>query len=71
MTPMQYAKAIVAAAIAGLSALAPALDGGITSAEATIIAVATLTGLGLVFAVPNKAPAGRPADPELSEQSGL
>lgn len=52
--PATYAKAIVSAAIAGLTALGTALtDGDVTGQEWTGIAVATLAALGIVYAVPN------------------
>lgn len=60
---MQYAKAYVAAAIAGLTTLGTALtpdnDGvvAVTAVEWVAVAVATLTALGAVWAVKNK-PAG-------------
>jgi hypothetical protein len=50
----KYAKAIVAGLIAGLTALAPALDGGVSGKEWIAIALATLAGLGVVYAVPNR-----------------
>ncbi len=49
-----YAKAVVGAAVAGLSALYPALDGGVTVQEWVGVSVATLLGLGVVWAVPNR-----------------
>lgn len=50
-----YAKAIVGGAIAGLTALGTALaDEKVTSLEWVAIAIATLAGLGAVWAVPNK-----------------
>lgn len=51
-----YAKALVGAAIAGLTALRPALDGGLTGAEVIEVVVATLVALGAVYAVPNREP---------------
>ena len=54
MNPSAYAKAIVGALIAGLTALGTALtDGGVSPQEWTVVAVATLGALGLVYAVPN------------------
>jgi len=48
------AKAIVAAAIAGLTAAATALqDGSVTPSEWVTVAIATLTALGAVYGVPN------------------
>lgn len=55
---MRYAKAIVGAAIAGLSSLHQAWDAdGVTGQEWVGVAVATLVALGAIWAVPNKAPA--------------
>lgn len=53
-----YAKAIVGALVAGLTALLPSLDAGVTAAEWTTAAVAFLVALGVVWAVPNA-----PAEP--------
>ncbi len=51
---MRYAKSITAAAVAGLTALGTALtDGGVTPAEWTGVAIATLGALGAVYAIPN------------------
>lgn len=71
MKPQQYAKALVGALIAALSALIPVMEDGLTTTEVLTAVVAALVGLSAVFAVPNQAPPGRPADPDLSEQSGL
>lgn len=50
----RYAKAIVGAVIAGLTALLPALDdGAITTGEWVVVAAAALGALGVVWAVPN------------------
>lgn len=50
-----YAKAIVGAAVAGLTALGTALtDDRVTTVEWVGVAVATLGALGIVYAVPNK-----------------
>ncbi len=52
--PAIYIKAILAALVAGLSALATALDNGAISAqEAVTAAIATLVALGAVYAIPN------------------
>lgn len=52
-----YAKAIIAALIAGLSALAAGLeDNSLTSQEWITIALAFVVALGAVFAVPNRPP---------------
>lgn len=56
MTPTTYAKAILGALIAGLGALATALtDEKVTSGEWVAVAIAALTALGVVYAVPNQA----------------
>lgn len=50
-----YAKALVAALVAGLTAVATGLDSSGLSAQEWIYAVvAFLVGLGAVFAVPNR-----------------
>lgn len=50
-----YAKAIVGAAVAGLTALGTALaDNQVTTVEWVGVAVATLGALGIVYAVPNR-----------------
>lgn len=55
---MHMLKAFVGALVAGLSALAVGLaDDNITGEEWLTAGVATLTALGVVWAVPNK-PAG-------------
>lgn len=51
-----YAKALIAAALAGLASAQAALPDGITQAEWVAIAIATLSGLGIVAAVPNRPP---------------
>jgi hypothetical protein len=50
---MRYAKAIVAALIAGLTSLQASLDGGLTAAEGIGAGLAALVALGAVWAVPN------------------
>lgn len=55
----KYAKAVVGALVAGLTALLPKLDGGVTAAEWVTAAVAFLVALGVVWAVPNA-----PAEPK-------
>jgi len=58
-----YAKAIVGALIAGLTALLPAFDdGAVTTAEWLVVGIAALGAFGVVWAVPNK-----PAVPESVE----
>ena len=50
-----YAKAIVGAAVAGLTALGTAMsDGQVTGEDWTRVVVAALVSLGLVYAVPNR-----------------
>lgn len=50
-----YIKAILGSAIAGLSSLVTALeDGGVSLQEGLIAAIAALTALGVVYAVPNR-----------------
>lgn len=52
-----YAKAIVGALIAGLGSLQQSLDNDtVTAQEWTGVAIATLSGLALVWAIPNKDP---------------
>lgn len=52
--PAAYAKAIVAALIAGLTALGTALtDGDLTAAEIVGCIVAALVALGAVYGTPN------------------
>lgn len=51
---LNYLKAITAAVVAGLGVLALALeDGAVTPNEWVNVAIATLVGLGAVWAVPN------------------
>jgi hypothetical protein len=58
-----YAKAIVAAIVAGLGSLYQALDDStVSSQEWVAVAMTTLAGLAVVFAVPNK-------DPEAEHQA--
>lgn len=51
---MNYAKAAVAAALAGLASAKGALPDGVTVGEAIEIASVTLGTFGLVWAVPNR-----------------
>ena len=52
-----YAKSIIAALIAFLTAIATALDsGGISASEWITALIALLAGFGTVFAVPNRPP---------------
>ncbi len=67
--PQEYAKALVGAAVAALSALIPLMDDGqVSTQDALAVMLAALVGGGAVFGIPNKPPAGKPADPHLSEQ---
>ncbi|WP_192902292.1 hypothetical protein [Micromonospora globbae] len=55
MNVKPYAKAIVGGLLAGLGALGTALvDNSVTPAEWVGVATATLAGLGIVYAVPNR-----------------
>ena len=59
MTWKPYAKAIAGAITAGLTAAATALtDGSVDPVESITIAIAVITALGVVWAVPNA-----PAEP--------
>ena len=53
-----YLKALTGALIAGLASLQQALDGdnNVTAQEWTGVTIAVLSGLALVWAVPNKDP---------------
>jgi hypothetical protein len=52
---MKIAKALVASAIAGLTALGQALtDDRVTGQEWIVVAIAVLAGLGVTYAVPNR-----------------
>jgi hypothetical protein len=52
-----YAKALIGAMVAGLGSLQQALDdGAVTPQEGTGVAIAFLSGLALVWAIPNKDP---------------
>ena len=64
-----YAKAVVAALVAGASFAIPVIDDGLVPSEVLGIAVATLTAFGVVFAVPNK-DADEPEDPEDFQAKG-
>lgn len=72
MSPREYAKAIVAALVAFLTALVTGLtDDHLTALEWVVAALAAVTAGGAVFGVPNRPPAGQPADPSLSEQDPI
>lgn len=61
MDPRFYLKAIIGALVAGLSALGVALeDGAVTYAEGVTIALAVVTALATVWAVPNAQPQPEP-----------
>jgi hypothetical protein len=65
MSPKEYAKAIIAAILAGLAALATALtDNTITPVEWIMVATAVLTAGAAVFGIPNAAPAVDDGAPE-------
>jgi len=52
---MKYAKAVVAAALAGLGSLSTAMtDNHITGSEWITVGIFTLTALGGVWAIPNR-----------------
>ena len=51
-----YFKALTAALVAGASAAIPLVDDGLTASECLGVAVAFLTALSVVYAVPNKDP---------------
>lgn len=58
-----YAKAIIGALVGALAALSQALDNDeVTQQEWVGVVIALLTGLVLVFAVPNRDPAGAHQD---------
>lgn len=53
---MQYAKAILASVISGLSAIVTALgDNALSTQEIVTAVLAALVALGAVYGVPNKA----------------
>jgi phage tail tape-measure protein len=52
-TMNRYLKAIVGAAIAGLTSVQASLEGGLTAGEYVTAAVALLVAFGAVWAVPN------------------
>jgi hypothetical protein len=61
----KYAKAIIAALIAGLGILGEGLtDGSLSGQEWIAAAVAALVALGGVYLVPNRAAAEKPATGE-------
>lgn len=50
----QYAKSLLGGAIAAISFAIPCVDDGLVGSEVLGIVLAGLTGLGVVYAVPNK-----------------
>jgi hypothetical protein len=70
MSAREMSKAIVGGLIAGLSVLAGAAGDGISIQEWITTAVAFLSGLGIVYVTPNRAPASQAAKPDVSEQDG-
>lgn len=68
-----YAKAVIGALVAGLTALGTALaDGAVSPAEWVGVAIATLGALGAVYAIPNiKAPTGATKDAGAVDYVGL
>ena len=68
MTPRQYAKALIGALIAGLSALTPSVQDGLSVTDVLTAVVAALIAGSAVFAIPNVAPVGQISDPNLSDQ---
>ncbi|MET9123029.1 hypothetical protein [Streptomyces sp. NPDC004528] len=60
----RYAKAVVAAVVAGSGSLATALnDGTVTATEAVTVVLAVLGALGITWAVPNRAATPSPTGP--------
>jgi hypothetical protein len=49
-----YAKSVLAGLIAAISFAIPCVDDGLLASEVLGIVLAGLTGLGVVYAVPNK-----------------
>jgi hypothetical protein len=65
-----YAKAVTGAAIAGLASLQQALgDGVVDAGEWTGVAIAILSGLALVWAIPNKDPQAEHQDESVQPPS--
>ena len=66
-----YAKALTGALIAGLASLQQSLDDSTVSAqEWTGIAIATLSGLALVWAIPNRDPEAEHQDESVQPPDG-
>jgi hypothetical protein len=56
--PQEFAKALVGAAVAALSALIPLMDDGqVSTQDSLAVILAALAGGGAVFGIPNKPPA--------------
>lgn len=67
-----YAKALTGALIAGLASLQQSLDNGAVDAqEWTGVGIAVLSGLALVWAIPNKDPHGEHQDESVQPDDGL
>lgn len=49
-----YMKAVVGGLVAGIAFAIPVVDDGLTVSEILGIALAALTGLGVVYQVPNR-----------------
>lgn len=65
MSPMEYAKAIAGAVLAGLAALATGVaDNVITPAEWITVAIATITAGTAVFMIPNRDPVAMDDGPD-------
>lgn len=65
-----YAKALVGALVAGLTALLPALaDERLTSTEVVTAVIAFLVALGAVYAIPNRDPAADHQDESVQPPS--
>lgn len=54
MNPAKFAKAIVGAAVAGLTALLPLVGDGVSLKDAIITAIAVLVGFNAVYWTPNE-----------------
>lgn len=71
MTLAPYAKAITAALVAALTCLGTALtDGTVTASDWVAVALALLTALYAVWAVPNADPTGEHQDESVQPPEG-
>lgn len=61
---MSILKAITGGLLAGLASLQAALPDGLTDSEKVGVAIATLLGLGIVYAVPNRQTPPLPQGPQ-------